>query len=144
LRSTRARILVVEDNEVNRIVLVAQLRTLGYDSQVACNGREALVAHDADVFDGILTDYHMPEMDGFAMARHIRGLERSCGRARIPIIALTADALSGEIEQSRAAGIDAYLTKPVRLMALQELLARLVRPAPADAVAHTGRVQDAP
>jgi signal transduction histidine kinase/ActR/RegA family two-component response regulator len=123
----RPRILVVEDNEVNRTVLVAQLRTLGYDSELAFNGREALDVLVSGRFDAILTDFHMPEMDGFEMAREIRAREAAgTQQDPVPIVAITADVLSGEVERSRETGINAYLTKPVRLSALQSTLQQFI------------------
>ena len=120
--NTKPRILLVEDNEVNQIVLTSQLRLLGYESQIAINGREALAALDQDCFDLILTDCHMPTMNGFEMTREIRARESASGFSKIPIIAITADAVGHDRQKGIDVGMDAYLTKPVRLGDLSKML----------------------
>lgn len=120
--NTKPRILLVEDNEVNQIVLTSQLRLLGYESQIAANGRAALTALDEDCFDLILTDCHMPIMNGFEMTREIRARESASGYARVPIIAITADAVGHDRQRGIDVGMDAYLTKPVRLGELSKML----------------------
>ncbi|MBL8293240.1 MAG: response regulator [Bryobacterales bacterium] len=122
-------ILVAEDNAVNQKVASHLLARLGFECAVAANGREAVDAWAAGRFDAILMDGFMPEMDGFQATREIRSRERG---TRIPIIALTASALPGDRERCVAAGMDDYLTKPVRLESLEESLLRWTRkPAPA-------------
>ena len=86
------------------------------------NGREALAALDQDCFDLILTDCHMPTMNGFEMAREIRARESASGFSRIPIIAITADAVGHDRHKGIDVGMDAYLTKPVRLGDLSKML----------------------
>lgn len=117
----RHRILVVEDNEVNQTVLTAQLRLLGYDSDVASNGREALAAMVDGYFDLVLTDCHMPVMNGFELAQALRAREQADGLAHRPIIAITADVVQDAPKTN--VDIDAWLTKPVRLADLSEALA---------------------
>eukprot|EP00698_Gefionella_okellyi_P016780 TRINITY_DN4823_c0_g1_i1.p1 TRINITY_DN4823_c0_g1~~TRINITY_DN4823_c0_g1_i1.p1 ORF type:complete len:1123 (-),score=223.22 TRINITY_DN4823_c0_g1_i1:13-2889(-) len=128
---TSARILVVEDNEVNQMVVGVMLEKLGHRPVFADNGETALQmlglrsaddnappAHDYDV---VLMDCQMPGMDGYEATRIIREHER--GRKRTPIVALTASALSGDREKCVAAGMDGYLAKPIALHALAEGLA---------------------
>lgn len=113
-------ILVAEDNETNRAVFLQQISLLGYAAEFAVNGREALERWRDGTFALLLTDIHMPEMDGYALAAAIRREEG--GRSRIPIIAATANALRDEELRCRAAGMDDYLTKPIRLARLKALL----------------------
>ena len=109
----RARVLLAEDNAVNQTLAVRLLERRGYNVSVAGDGREALIAVEREHFDLILMDVQMPEMDGFEATAIIRRKERSTG-AHIPIIALTAHALKGDEERCLAAGMDAYISKPVR------------------------------
>ncbi|MBI3772642.1 MAG: response regulator [Gammaproteobacteria bacterium] len=113
-------ILVAEDNEINRKVLSHQLGMLGYPAELAADGREALERWREGRFGLVLTDCHMPEMDGYDLARAIRCEED--GKQHIPIIAITADALKGTDRSCLAAGMDDYLSKPVQLHVLQEKL----------------------
>ena len=115
-------ILVAEDDEINQRVILRQLELLGYAAEVTSNGVEALQRWRDDRFALLLTDLHMPEMDGYSLARSIRQEEPAGGR--FPIIALTANALRGEQTRALAAGMDDYLTKPVELMRLREVLER--------------------
>jgi CheY-like chemotaxis protein/HPt (histidine-containing phosphotransfer) domain-containing protein len=110
-------ILVAEDNETNRKVILRQLQLLGFAAVVTVNGRQALEHWRTGEFSLLLTDLHMPELDGYALTAAIRA-EEGAGR-HAPIIALTANALRDEELRCRAAGMDAYLTKPVRLQALK-------------------------
>ncbi|ROH93633.1 response regulator [Stagnimonas aquatica] len=124
-------ILVAEDHPTNRLVIGAQLQRLGYAAELAEDGVQALARLAGRDYAALLTDLHMPEMDGFRLAREIRALEAVGQRpGRLPIIALTADALSGEIEQCRAVGMDDFLLKPATL---EHLAARLRRWVPARA-----------
>gem|GEM_PF-2646234 len=118
------RILVAEDHETNRNVIRRQLASLGYTVEIVVDGRAALAAIEAAPYDLVLTDCHMPELDGYELARAVRERERSLGQPRVPIIALTAATLKGEAERCFAAGMDDYLTKPVKLAHLDETLRR--------------------
>lgn len=113
-------ILVAEDNEFNRIVIKQQLRLLGFAADIAADGREALEKWRSGDFGLVLTDLHMPEMDGYALAASIRA-EEGPGR-RTPIVALTANALHNEEARCLAVGMDAYLTKPAGMARLKETL----------------------
>jgi two-component system, sensor histidine kinase and response regulator len=115
----RFRILLAEDNPVNQTVAVRLLEKRGHTVVVAGNGRLALAALEDDHFDLVLMDVQMPELDGFETTAAIRAKEELTG-AHIPIIAMTAHALNGDEERCLAAGMDGYLSKPIRV---QELLA---------------------
>ncbi len=105
------KVLVVEDNEINQLVAMGMLESLGYDVDTADNGLLALEALDSVHYDLILMDCQMPEMDGYEATRRIRAHENR-KVASIPIIALTANAMSGDAEKCIAAGMDDYLSKP--------------------------------
>ena len=130
-------VLIVDDHPINRMVLDRQLRALGYAAEVAADGAKALAMWRARRFAAILTDCHMPEMDGFALARSIREEENDRGLARIPIIACTANAMAGETEHCLEAGMDDFMSKPVSLARLARLLERWV-PLPDGPPAETG------
>ncbi len=118
-----ARVLLVEDNVVNQKVAAQLLRRLGYDPAVASGGAEALAALRERSFDLVLMDVEMPDMDGPTTAAHIR---REFTLEAQPVIAsLTAHAMSGDRERALAAGMDEYLTKPLRMDDLQRVLARV-------------------
>ncbi|RZI42466.1 response regulator [Herbaspirillum sp. HC18] len=114
------RILVADDDNINQKVIRQQLTLLGYAADVVDNGLDALRFWRAGHYAMLLTDLHMPEMDGYTLAQTIRAEE--AGRRRMPILALTANALRGEIHRARAAGMDEYLTKPVQLDRLKAKL----------------------
>ena len=116
-------ILVAEDNEINQIVLSNQLGILGYPHEIAADGRAALEKWQSGHFDLILTDCHMPLMDGFELTAEIRRLESEREGAHTPIIAVTANVLEGEAEKCVNSGMDGYLAKPVNLGALKDKLA---------------------
>ena len=114
------RILIVEDNRVNQRVATLIVEKLGYTSDVADNGVEALRLLESKAYALILMDSHMPEMDGFAATAAIRGMG---GRFKdIPIIAVTADALTGDREKCIQAGMSDYLSKPLSLDAAERVL----------------------
>ena len=125
-------ILVAEDNPTNRKVLERQLALLGLAADFARDGAEALRRWRSGDYVLVITDLHMPEMDGYQLATAIRDEERRKGSAdAIPIVALSANALAGEAERCRAAGMNGYLSKPVPLQELQAMLKRwLPHPAP--------------
>lgn len=123
------RILVVEDNEINRQVLLAELRTLGHSAEVAGNGMEALARLDEKTFDLVLMDCQMPGMDGYEATRRLR--EREAGGSHTIVIAVTAHAMREDRERCLAAGMDDYLAKPYRLEQLATILGRYLESAPA-------------
>ncbi len=110
-------ILVAEDNDINQKVIRQQLNLLGYAGDIANDGREALKRWQSGDYALLLTDLHMPEMDGFELTAAIRTNET--GKQHIPIVALTANALKGEKDHCLSAGMDDYLSKPVQLEDLQ-------------------------
>jgi CheY-like chemotaxis protein/HPt (histidine-containing phosphotransfer) domain-containing protein len=113
-------ILIAEDDDINQKVILRQLELLGYAAEIASNGTEALRLWHEGRYALLLTDLHMPEMDGYTLAETIRREE--AGRSRMPIVVLTANALRGEAHRAYAAGIDDYLTKPVQLYLLKSTL----------------------
>jgi PAS domain S-box-containing protein len=117
-------VLLVDDHPVNRMLLLRQVRTLGYAAQTADDGVQALEMWKSGRFGMVVTDCHMPHMDGYELARSIRALESDAGRERVPIVACTANALQGEAEACLAAGMDDFLVKPVELAQLTEKLDR--------------------
>jgi two-component system, sensor histidine kinase and response regulator len=121
--SSSARLLLVEDNEVNRRIALRQLEKLGYRAECATNGREALERVANEAFDAILMDCQMPVMDGFEATRVVRKRERLTG-THVPIIAMTANALDRDRDECLAAGMDDYIAKPVELKQLQLVLGR--------------------
>lgn len=115
--AVRLRILVAEDSLPNQKLAVAMISKLGHEAILANNGREAVVLATTQKFDLIFMDIQMPEMDGFEAVRTIR--EKEIG-TRITIIALTANAMHGDRERCLAAGMDGYLSKPIRLPQLEQ------------------------
>ncbi len=133
------RILVAEDHDINRRLTAVMLEKLGHRADFAGNGSEAVEAWERFAYDVILMDWQMPEMDGFEATREIRRREvalPSGQRPSVQIIALTANALTGDRERCLAAGMDDYISKPVRIEALQEALDGLARDAGADEAAE--------
>ncbi|HKW65394.1 MAG TPA: response regulator [Candidatus Acidoferrum sp.] len=122
-RSEILRILVAEDNLVNQRLIVRLLEKRGHRVVVAGNGKEALAALEKDNFDLIFMDVQMPEIDGFEATAAIRKKEKSNGLHQI-IVALTAHAMKGDQEKCLAAGMDGYISKPIRPQELEEVLAR--------------------
>jgi CheY-like chemotaxis protein/HPt (histidine-containing phosphotransfer) domain-containing protein len=121
-RARSRKLLVVEDNPVNQEVLLEMVRQLGYDADVAGDGQQALDALAGGQFGAVLMDCQMPVLDGYAATREIRRAEGS--GAHIPVIAVTAHALVGERERALAAGMDDYISKPIRQQILAEVLER--------------------
>jgi CheY-like chemotaxis protein len=109
------------------------LQKLGHTVVVANNGREALDALEQGRFDAVLMDMQMPEMDGLQATGAIRTREMAQGLARIPVIALTANAMKGDREKCLMAGMDAYLSKPIKSAELKDALDTYAGPAAATA-----------
>jgi signal transduction histidine kinase/ActR/RegA family two-component response regulator len=112
------RVLAAEDNAINQLVLKTLLQQVGVDPHMVANGQEAVAAWAGEAWDLILMDVQMPEMDGPSAAREIRRREAAQGRARTPIIALTANAMAGQIADYLASGMDAHVSKPIEFTAL--------------------------
>ncbi|MEJ8857632.1 response regulator [Variovorax robiniae] len=117
-------VLLVDDHPVNRLLIARQVRTQGYAAKTADDGSQALALWKTGRFGLVITDCHMPHMDGYELAREIRKVEAESGRERVPIIACTANAMQGEAEACFAAGMDDFLVKPVELAQLTEKLDR--------------------
>lgn len=118
-------ILVAEDNRVNQLLVTRLLDKRGHIFVIANDGKQALSILEDGEFDLVLMDVQMPEIDGLEATRRIRAKERVSGN-HLPIIALTAHALAGDEERIRAAGVDAYLSKPLNSAKLFELIDRLI------------------
>ncbi len=141
-RYMSARVLLCEDNRVNQQVCLAMLRSLGCACEVVGNGRDGLAAAMAGEHDVVLMDCHMPEMDGYEASAAIRAQEARLNAARravglpprrVPIIALTANAMDGDREQCLAAGMDDYLGKPYTKAQLAAVLERWLDVSEAEA-----------
>jgi len=126
-----AKILLVEDNELNRDMLSRRLTRRGYDVVIAVDGEEGITHASGSSPDVILMDMSLPKIDGWEATRQIKAAEATSG---IPVIALTAHAMAGDREQALAAGCDDYDTKPIeldRLLAkIEAQLARVGKTAP--------------
>jgi CheY-like chemotaxis protein/HPt (histidine-containing phosphotransfer) domain-containing protein len=128
------RLLVADDNAVNRLVIEGMLRARGVASDAAENGHEALVLIAQHEYATVFMDCQMPELDGYAATAAIRASERRSGGPRLPIVAMTAHAMAGDRERCLAAGMDDYLSKPLRPAELDRVLADwLGTGAPAEA-----------
>jgi two-component system, sensor histidine kinase and response regulator len=118
----RARLLLVEDNDVNRRLIAQLIGGLGFDVELAADGRAAVAAARASAFDAILMDIQMPGMDGLEAVRLIRAEDGPNRRA--PIIALTGNAFEEDRQAAMVAGFNDYLAKPIRPAALNDALAK--------------------
>ena len=125
-----ARILVVEDNPTNQLVAVGILTKLGLSADVAGNGLEALQALETIPYDLVLMDMQMPELDGLGATRQIRNAQSRVLDPRVPVVAMTANAMQGDREECLAAGMDDYVSKPVEVGALVAALEKWLKPAP--------------
>ncbi len=120
-RQQRMRILVAEDSEVNQVLALAMLDSLGHEAVVAADGEAALRALARGTFDAVLMDVQMPVLSGLEATRRFRETEAGSG-SRVPIIAMTANAMQGDREACLEAGMDGYLAKPIRRQQLAEAL----------------------
>ena len=133
----RSLVLLVDDHPTNRMVIARQLALAGYASEAAEDGAQGLAAWRSGRFALVLSDVHMPHMDGYQMARAIRTLEAKEGRGgHTPIVALTAATLKGEVERCLDAGMDDYLAKPVAIPVLAATLQRWLPHVAAQPVAQ--------
>jgi CheY-like chemotaxis protein/HPt (histidine-containing phosphotransfer) domain-containing protein len=142
------RVLLAEDNAINQLVALRLLGRLGYQAEVAHNGREALEEVQRRPYDVVLMDVQMPEMDGLEATRRIRAefpFPAAPGQQSPAIIAMTANAMRDDRDACLAAGMQDYLSKPIRVEALIAALSRY-RPQPSSAAAHGARAAalDAP
>jgi CheY-like chemotaxis protein len=124
-----AKILLVEDNEMNRDMLSRRLTRKGYDIVIATDGAQGLALADSEQPDLILMDMSLPVMDGWEATRRLKANE---ALRAIPVVALTAHAMSGDREKCFAAGCDAYDTKPVELPRLLEKIEALLQGVPVE------------
>ncbi|MDP2330508.1 MAG: ATP-binding protein [Reyranella sp.] len=118
----KGRVLVVDDNSVNRKILARQLELAGASTDSAAGGEEALALWQRGGYDLVLADLQMPTMDGFELARRIRDSEAAGRRARTPILAVTASTLEEQELKSRAVGMDGFITKPIGIEQLKATL----------------------
>jgi len=132
VQGSAPRVLVAEDNEINQFAAVRMLEKLGYAVEIAANGREAVELSERSSYTAIFMDCQMPELDGYEATGAIR--EREGDGARVPIIAMTANTMSGDRERCLAAGMDDYLAKPLSMGRLGEICERLI----------SGRVTETP
>jgi CheY-like chemotaxis protein len=116
------RILLAEDNAVNQKLALRLLAQIGYEAQIANDGLEALAALERDAFDVVLMDVQMPELDGLEATRRIR---RQWPDRALRIVAMTANAMAGDREACLAAGMDDYISKPIRPAELSAALAKV-------------------
>jgi two-component system, sensor histidine kinase and response regulator len=123
-RKLEGNILLVEDNLVNQKIALKMLDKFGLEAKLATHGGEAVTAVKEGSYDIILMDAQMPVMDGFEATRQIRAFEREQGGKRVPIVAMTADAMDGDRDKCIGAGMDEYLSKPVEQTVLYDMLAR--------------------
>jgi CheY-like chemotaxis protein len=134
----RLRILLAEDNAINQKLAVRLLEKQGHEVVVAQNGREAVEIWQREEVDLILMDVQMPEMDGLEATRWIRERERETGK-HTPIIAMTAHAMKGDRERCLEAGMDGYLSKPIRPRELEETIQAMVASHPSQEVQVHGQ-----
>jgi CheY-like chemotaxis protein/anti-sigma regulatory factor (Ser/Thr protein kinase) len=131
------RVLAAEDNRVNQLVLKTLLSQAGIEPVIVGDGVDAVAAWEAGEWDVILMDVQMPRMDGPTATRFIRERERAQRRARTPIVALTANAMTHQVGQYLAAGMDGFVAKPIEVGRLFEAINAALAPAEAPAAAAT-------
>jgi two-component system sensor histidine kinase/response regulator len=132
----RSRVLLAEDNAVNQTLAIRLLERRGFTVSVACDGRAALQALEREDFDFILMDVEMPELDGFQVTAAIREREKLTG-GHIPVIAMTAHVLKGDQDRCLAAGMDGYVSKPIRTSELMAAIENLTGASGKDTSQHT-------
>lgn len=128
--AARRPILVAEDNALNQTLIAEQLVTLGWDPVVVGDGRQALSAFESGHFDAVLTDVHMPVMDGYELLAAIRALD-----TRVPVLAFSAVTRTGQAGEWQERGFTGHVAKPASLKALEQALQAIIHAAPADAAA---------
>jgi signal transduction histidine kinase/DNA-binding response OmpR family regulator len=136
-----ARILLAEDNDINRDVALSRLAKLGYRADVAPDGHAAVDLWAREHYDLVLMDCQMPHMDGYEASLEIRRREQALNRKRVAIVALTANALEGDRERCLAAGMDDHLAKPFRKERLQEILDRWLSDGTSSVAAQNQRLR---
>jgi signal transduction histidine kinase/ActR/RegA family two-component response regulator len=137
------RLLAAEDNPTNRQVLTAVMNSLGIDIDIVVDGREAVEAWRLGGYDLILMDIQMPVMDGIEAARAIRAEEKKARRPRTPIVALTANALSHQVAEYMAAGMDGHVAKPIEIAKLYEAISAALNAAATGGAGAQGATQAA-
>jgi CheY-like chemotaxis protein len=120
-------VLIVDDNKLNQLVAAGCLRKLGMDTEIVDSGEKALDAFKARQFDAVLTDIMMPGMDGYELTAHIRDIN-AAREVFTPVIGVSARAMEGDRENALLAGLDDYLTKPLRQPELEACLNRWLAP----------------
>ncbi len=133
-RERALRVLAAEDIPTNQLVLSTIMQSFGVELDMVDNGREAVEAWERHPFDLILMDIQMPEMDGLTATRMIRAAEAASGRARTPIIAVSANAMSHQVAEYLAAGMDSHVAKPIELAKLHAAIESALAPQPESAV----------
>ena len=126
------RILLAEDNAVNQMVLLAMLRRLGFTADPVLNGEEAVRALQSVDYDLVLMDCEMPELDGYEASRRIRNAATGVRNCRVPIVAVTANAMPGDRDRCLRSGMDDYLSKPIDPDELSLVLSKWTSPPPAN------------
>jgi len=132
-----SRVLLVEDNAVNQLVASEMLAHFGCSTEVANNGSEAVEFIKTNLYDLVLMDCQMPVMDGYEATAAIRKWEREMGRDETPIVALTANALSGEKEKCLQAGMNKFMTKPFTMDSFAEILGVKLAPSNSESDARS-------
>lgn len=138
-------VLLVEDNSINRMFVAEALAQIGCTCDAVCNGREAVEAVQQRCYQLVLMDCQLPEMDGFEATRLIRQLESQGNlRGRLPIVALTANAVKGDQERCTDAGLDDYFSKPVQMQQIASMLDKYMRAGRPNETLPKGATVDAP
>ncbi len=126
------KVLLAEDNKINQVVAAGVLKKLGYDVDIVEDGSAAVAACANEEYGAILMDVMMPGVDGYQATSMIRAFERQLGLKQIPIIGLSARAMTGDRDIAINAGMNDYLTKPLRTTDLEDALERWVDPEPVE------------